>query len=260
MRTFAPLTDDDLPLPGVFLDALVDVMGSPGNWVVIGATARDFALQVGNADIPRRATKDIDLAVAATSPPDFQKTLDSIGAGSGAWQRRVLLGQQVDILPFGGIEQNGEVSVEDSILNALGLSEAAEHADLLQLPSGRVLPVAPLELIAILKLISFSDRFPAQSKDAVDLGTTLDAASLGTYGDEVWGDAVALDAAGFDHGLASAFRLGMRGIRCFSPDRANQVLSLVDKFNHDLRTAWKGEPQDVLDAWLRGLQQGISQP
>lgn len=37
MRTFAPLTDTDLPVPSELLDALVDVLGAPGKWVLIEA-------------------------------------------------------------------------------------------------------------------------------------------------------------------------------------------------------------------------------
>ena len=44
MRTFAPLADGDLPVPGELLDALADVLGAPGRWVLIGAAARDLAL------------------------------------------------------------------------------------------------------------------------------------------------------------------------------------------------------------------------
>ena len=42
MRTFAPLAERDLPVPGELLDALVDTLGPPGPWVLIGATARDL--------------------------------------------------------------------------------------------------------------------------------------------------------------------------------------------------------------------------
>lgn len=47
MRTFAPLTDGDLPVPGELLDALVDALGVPGRWVLVGAAARDLALILG---------------------------------------------------------------------------------------------------------------------------------------------------------------------------------------------------------------------
>lgn len=198
MRSFSPLADSDLPVPAVLLDSLVDAFGPPGDWVLIGATARDLALHVGSVNLPRRATKDVDIAVAARDSRDFERTLDGVGRPTAAWQRRVVLGHQVDVIPFGGLERHGEVVVQDSVLNVLGLSEAAVHADLLVLPSGRVLPVAPLELIAILKVVAFSDRYPGESKDAEDLRIVLQAASRGSYGEEVWDD-------------DDAWRAGLRG-------------------------------------------------
>ena len=169
MRTFAPLTESDLPVPGPVLDALVDSLGPLREWVVIGATARDFGLHLGKVSLPRRATKDIDLAVAAHDTGDFESILAGVGDPATAWQRRLVLGQQVDIVPFGGLELDGHVTLLNSTLTVLGLAEAAAQADLLVLPSGRVIPVAPLELVAILKMIAFSDRHPAVTKDVDDL-------------------------------------------------------------------------------------------
>lgn len=258
MRTFAPLAESDLPVPTDLLDALVDAVGSTGHWVVIGATARDFALHLGRVDLPRRATNDVDIAVAAHDSIDFESKLAGVGRPAAAWQRRVLLGQQVDVIPFGGIERDGEVVVNESRLNVLGLSEAAVHADRLVLPSGRALPVAPLELIAILKFLAFSDRHPGETKDAQDLRVVLQAASRGVYGEEVWDDDVSMAATGFDHGLAGAHRLGRRGIECFAPHRASLLLKIVGSAEDSLRSTWRRDSHDLLDAWLSGLRQAPS--
>lgn len=258
MRSFAPLADSDLPVPAVLLEALVDAFGPPGDWVVIGATARDLALQVGSVQLPRRATRDVDIAVAAHDSRDFQRTLDGVGRPTAAWQRRVVLGHQVDVVPFGDLERHGEVVVQDSVLNVLGLSEAAAHADRLVLPSGRVLPVAPLELIAILKMVAFADRYPGESRDAEDLRIVLQAASHGRYGDEVWDDDDALAAVGFDHELAGAYRLGRRGLECFRPDRASMVLSVASRTEDTLQFRGHRERRVLLDAWRAGLRDAAS--
>lgn len=47
MRSFVPLADGDLPVPGELLDALADAPGPPSRWVLIGAAARDLALILG---------------------------------------------------------------------------------------------------------------------------------------------------------------------------------------------------------------------
>lgn len=254
MRTFVPLTEADLPVDEALLEALVATFGQPGSWVVIGATARDLALQVGRVNIARRATKDVDLAVAASDLAHFQRQIDEVGRQDRAWQRRIVLGQPVDVVPFGGLESEGNVTVDGSTVNVLGLAEAAACADHLTLPSGGVLPVAPLELIAILKLLAFSDRHPGQTKDADDLRIVLQAASHGTYGEEVWDDDEALSASDFDHELAAAYRLGRRGIACFSPERASMVLAVVETTEETLGFPRHPEQRLLLDAWRAGLR------
>lgn len=256
MRTFAPLADGELPVPGELLDALVDALGAPGRWVLIGATARDLALILGGVSLPRRATNDVDIAIAAQDALDFDTMLATLGEPTRAWQRRRLLGQQVDVVPFGGLEREGEVVIHESSITVIGCAEAAANADLVTLPSGRVLPVAPLELIAVLKLIAFAGRKPAQTKDADDLLTVLRASSEGVYGDETWEDEVALSATDFEHQLAGAHRLGLRGIACFSPDRAKRVLEVASKIQPAVRLAWRGAHHEFLGAWLDGLRAG----
>lgn len=111
MRTFAPLTDGDLPVSGDLLDALVDHLGAPGRWVVSGATARDLALTLGGVTLPRRATNDVNIAIVAHDALDFDTTLSApFGQPTRAWQRRYLLGQQADVVPFGGLERDGPSS------------------------------------------------------------------------------------------------------------------------------------------------------
>lgn len=155
MRNFAPLADTDLPVPASLLDALVDIFGPPGDWVVIGATARDLA---------------------------------------------------------------------------------------------------PLELIAILKMIAFSDRYPGESRDAEDLRLVQQAASHGIFGEEIWEDDDAMAAVGFDHELAGAYRLGRRGLGCFTSARAQMVLSLATSTEDTLRFAGHREQHVLLEAWRAGLR------
>ena len=85
MRTFAPLADGGLPVPGELLDALVDALGAPGSWVLIGAAARDLALILGGVSLPRRATNDVDIAIAAQDALAFDTTLATLGEPTRAW-------------------------------------------------------------------------------------------------------------------------------------------------------------------------------
>ncbi|WP_223202636.1 hypothetical protein [Propioniciclava sp. MC1595] len=120
------------------------------------------------------------------------------------------------------------------------------------------MPVAPLELIAVMKLIAFAGRQPAETKDADDLFTVLRAASDGIYGDETWDDELAMAATDFDHELAGAYRLRRRGIACFPADRARRVLDQATQTHPTMRRAWRGAHDGLLDAWLIGLRAGRS--
>lgn len=259
MRTFAALTDANSPVPMELLEALVDAFGAPGDWVVIGATARDLALILGDVTLRTRATRDTDVAIAAKSMDEFDTTIAEVGDPTSSWQRRELLGHTVDLVPFGQLETDGEVLAHNWRLNVVGCAEAAEKADLLTLPSGGLLPVAPLELIATLKVVAFADRYPNQNKDAEDLLAVLRASSDGIYGEEVWEDARAMEASGFDHQLAGANRLGRRGIACFSLDRGRVVLSVAKASRNPLRLVWRGRHTDLLDSWLAGIADGLSE-
>jgi hypothetical protein len=84
----------------------------------------------------------------------------------------------------------------------------------------------------------------------------LRASSDGVYGQEVWDDDSAITATDFDHELAGAYRLGRRGIDCFTPDRAQRVLDVAATTRPALRLAWRGDRQDLMDAWLAGLRSG----
>ncbi|RXW33492.1 hypothetical protein [Propioniciclava flava] len=248
------MAEADLPVPGELLDALVDALGAPGRWVLIGAAARDLALILGGVNLPRRATNDVDIAIAAHDAVDFDAMLATIGEPTRAWQRRTLLGQQVDVMPFGDLESDDEVHIHESSLSVLGCAEAATNADIVTLPSGRLLPVAPLELIGVLKLIAFAGRQPAETKDADDLLIVLRAASEGIYGEETWNDEPAMAATEYDHQLAGAHRLGRRGIACFGTGRAERVDLVATEVQRVVTSAWRGSHQELLGAWLAGLR------
>lgn len=94
------------------------------------------------------------------------------------------------------------------------------------------------------------------TKDADDLLIALRAASDGVYGEEAWGDELAMQATHFDHELAGAFRLGRRGIACCTTDRAVQVLEVATQTEPAARLAWRGARDELWEAWLAGLRAG----
>lgn len=251
MRTFETFADEQLPVPAQVLQSLVADLGEPGRWAVIGATARDLAFMAGGVRLPRRTTADIDVTIAVQDAHEFRQV--SLGDPAGGPFKRVVDGLSLDVVPCGGIETDGVLMHDDTRLTVLGCAEAARHADTLRLPNGAVLPFASLESLAVLKLIAFSERYPATDKDSVDLEAILAAAGEGRYGEETWGDEEALQAMEYDHLTASVFRLGRVAISCFTSERAGLVLDFAAQAREHLLTAWRGRSREQLDAWLAGL-------
>lgn len=251
MRTFEAFTDEQLPVPAQVLQSLVSDLGEPGDWAVIGATARDLAFIAGGVQIRRRTTKDIDITIAVHDADEFGRV--SVGHSAGGPFKRVVDGLPLDVVPCGGIETDGVFVQQDTRLTVLGCVEAARHADTIRLPSGGLLPFASLELLAVLKVIAFCDRYPGNDKDSVDLRSVFQAASEGVYGDETWADTEALEAMRYDHTTASIFRLGRSAIAHFSPERADQVLGFAAHARENLLASWRGWGREQFDAWLSGL-------
>jgi predicted nucleotidyltransferase len=105
-------------------------------WLIVGATARDLILHhVYHLPISR-ATIDLDIAVAVPSWVAFevlQKELLKRGAGlhPRITHRFVMRTWQIDIIPFGGIEESGVIfwpPSNDTKMFVLGFDEASRNA------------------------------------------------------------------------------------------------------------------------------------
>lgn len=148
---------------------------------VVGATARDLVLHHGYGIEVGRATKDVDLAVQVASWDQFQELKKSlIQTGQFAETKMTQRLQYkntipVDIIPFGSItEADGLISwpPDHAIrMNTLGFEDAYNHAISVRLrakPELDVLVTSPASLAA-LKLLSWQQRAPENTKDAIDL-------------------------------------------------------------------------------------------
>jgi len=148
---------------------------------IIGATARDLILHHGYGIKVRRATKDIDLAVHVASWDEFQalknKLIETVPFSETKMMQRLMYQESIpiDIVPFGAIkEPDGSISWppdHDIRMNILGFDDAYSDAMPVRLktePELDVLVASPTSLAA-LKLISWKDRAPENTKDAIDL-------------------------------------------------------------------------------------------
>ena len=163
------------------LQILKKVADSLGvNFFVVGASARDFILRHQYGIEPRRKTGDMDLGGEVASWEQFKTLFDSListGRFSRTPERRrsrcgtVL----IDILPFGPItDEDKKISwppEHEIIMSMAGFEEAYEHSITIRVSSDPDLDIklATLPGLAIMKLISWREKYPDRKRDAEDL-------------------------------------------------------------------------------------------
>ncbi len=149
--------------------------------LLVGAAARDLLLHHAHSIRAPRATKDVDLALAVSDWTEFANLRGAlIGSGAftpGSQLAHKLLHRQrveVDLIPFGGVElPNGTISwppAGDPVLCVLGFREAMSSSTSALLPLEQRVAVVCLPMLAVLKIIAWSDRRSRErGRDAPDL-------------------------------------------------------------------------------------------
>lgn len=103
------------------------------DFYLIGAQSRD--VWTNHLSLDKRTTRDIDYAVYVADYPTWQKLTAYLVNEEGFTRDtkepyRFYHGEIVDLIPFGGIEQNGEVVLHNPTteLSVYGCREVAEEA------------------------------------------------------------------------------------------------------------------------------------
>lgn len=164
------------------LKRLYSVVGSMPV-VLLGAFARDLVFyHIHGIEVPR-ATMDIDTCVQMASWDDFNAACDSLKVMGFENEEEDhpekfidTNGQEVDLLPFGSLSENGKTIVwptDESPWTISGIQEAYEHAICIQ-TDGLELRVIPPCAMIYLKMFSTYDRSDdRRKKDAEDIQFVL---------------------------------------------------------------------------------------
>lgn len=233
-----------------------------GQLLLIGATARDIALQAEGHDSALRATNDVDIAVAVADMDAFRVITRGLNKPPpGNTDHKFLVaGSVVDIVPFGGVEAEDRTIrwPDGTLMNTLGLNEALGSAILLELEDGLTLKVASLPALAALKVLAWADRHEWTSRDAVDLRALMSAYSDGDRLDAVYAEQNFAMLASYDYdvGCAGVYLLGVAIHNDLGLAVADACLNVVT--NSDaLAAAMQGDfatAQRRLAAFSDGLQ------
>jgi len=238
-RPVAPIALDVLTV----VDRVARSLGF--DYFVTGAMARDILLYHVSGLETGRATRDVDIAVAVDSWPEFDaiktrliETAAVIADDNRPHRLFYRAGSQghsypFDLLPFGGIEQPPsqiawppDLSI---VMNVAGYREACAAAEHVELRPRFVVRVASLPSLAVLKLFAWNDRGFDDSRDALDFGVLLHSYGEARNEDRLYGEEMPLlEAVDYDIDLAGPRLLGKDAARIISPPTRDQVVALLD--------------------------------
>lgn len=152
--------------------------------VVVGALARDLWLRYGYGIEIRRATEDVDFALAVDWQ-GFSEARDALVA-TGLFEPLRNVAHKlrhrefgwIDLIPFGAVERaDGTIAWPpsgDEVLAVLGYAEAHAAAIPIALPHNQTVQAVSLPMLAVLKVLAWKDRHrTTQGKDAVDLALIM---------------------------------------------------------------------------------------
>lgn len=209
---------------------------------IVGAMARDLLLEFEHGFTSKRATADIDIAVAVENWSRFERfkeeLLQTPDFYHGREAQRVIFRDKlpVDIVPFGGIAgANGHIAWppdQSFKMSVAGFEECQRHSIPVKVSVDPelVVQVVTLAGLAILKIVSWDDNPERRRKDAPDLflilQNYLDAGNL----DRLFEEAPDLIEAGdYDYELTSARLLGRDFSRIASPATKKILLRILER-------------------------------
>lgn len=181
---------------------------------VIGATARDIILQVLVGTLPRRKTRDLDIAIAVTDWQNYDEIKRSLitggfeKAGDSA-QRFFYDGYELDLVPFGGVADEDDNIYwppdETVAMSVKSFGEVMASAVTVCVDDAFEIKVASLHGLFLLKLNAWLDRNISFNKDAEDLWYIIDNYYFANEARSIHPEVYELD--GFSLSLGGAYWL-----------------------------------------------------
>lgn len=140
------------------------------DYYLIGARARDLWTD-HIALSGKRTTEDVDFSIYINEHTQYKKLVKELIETYG-FERdkeqpyRFYFHGTIDLIPFGGIEKNGEVLLENppTELSVYGTKEAVAHAQIVE----GDFKVVTLPGLCVLKLIAFHEKSDSRAKDLED--------------------------------------------------------------------------------------------
>lgn len=211
------------------------------SFFVVGASARDFILEhCYNVKAPRM-TMDIDLGIEVASWQQFEQMKESLIATgrflpTQEYQRISFDSVLIDIVPFGHIaDEKGRISwppEHEIFMSLVGFKEAYEYSMTVRLSIDPELDIKlpTLHGLALMKLISWDEKYPERRKDADDLLLIMQKyEDAGNFDRLYREEQVLLQEESFDTRNAGIRLLGRDMARIAEPETLNAVKAILNK-------------------------------
>jgi predicted nucleotidyltransferase len=226
------------------LKKVADSLNIP--FFVVGASARDIILKHCYGIEPPRKTGDIDLGVEVASWEQFRELTELLIATGQFFPtketRRFLCGLiLIDIVPFGPItDDNKKISwppEHEIIMSMVGFEEAYEYSITVRLSSDPVLDIklSTLPGLAIMKIISWKDKYPQRKRDAGDLLLIMNKYEGAGNSERLYGEELPLlQEEDFDARMAGIRLLGRDMAKISDTQTFRIIKSILDAEVEDL--------------------------
>ena len=239
----------DRPVDPITIEILREVAAAAEaegiDHMLVGATARDVLLtHVFGLEV-RRATHDVDFAVAVKDWDQFEALRAALLArktfkdGGRAKQRLYFKGEKgeydyhIDLVPFGGIsEGSNEIAWPPdlkTIMNVAGYEDVLAATESVEFFPGFVQKVVSIAGLAILKIVAWSDRGRDDPKDAQDLIFIMDSYSVAGNFDRVYEENGVIEAGNYDPDIAGVYLLGLDMRRVASENTLDVLKQIIER-------------------------------
>ena len=204
--------------------------------LLVGAMARDLLLYYAYEIPVARGTEDVDLGFAVSDWDDFTALRAALIASTYFEPDKRVAHKifhrghrEIDLIPFGGVEQpDGSIAWPprgEEVMTVVGYREALASAMDVKLPENQRVLVVSLPMLAVLKLVAWSERHTAAPrKDAADLllilKNYLDAGNQQCLYEEAFH---LLEDSNFDYERAGAWLVGQDAANAIKTEGAMQT-------------------------------------
>ena len=231
------------------LRGIKEVADSLGiHFLLVGAFALDVVFEHIHQIPAPRSTEDIDIGVEVGSWEEYRRLVEALTSRGILTETKLphrfmaAASAIVDIVPYGGI--SGEAKriswppAHDVVMNMLGFEEAHRFALNVRMadspPLEILLPSIPA--IAVLKVVSWNDTYPARERDAQDLLFILENYVKTGIEDELYVvHAGLLVEEGYDNKLASVRLLGKDMAQMLSRDGTANIVTILSRETDESR-------------------------